>query len=83
VFLFSIRSKLPFYRASRPSWYVLGLTVTAFALTILLPYTVIGQTVFHFTPPMAAHMGIILGLVGAYFLCSELVKNVYYRSNLG
>lgn len=83
MFLFSIRSKLPFYRASRPSWYVLGLTAAAFALTIFLPYTSIGQTVFHFMPPTAAHLGTILGLVGAYFLCSELVKNIYYRSNLG
>ncbi len=83
VFLFSIRSKLPFYRASRPSWYILGLTVTAFALTVILPYTAIGQTIFHFTSPTPAHLGIILGLVGAYFLCSELVKNIYYRSNLG
>lgn len=82
MFLFSIRSKRPFYRASRPSWPVLGLTGTAFALTVLLPYTSIGQSVFHFTPPTVPHLALILGLVGAYFLCSELVKLLYYRNRL-
>jgi Mg2+-importing ATPase len=80
VFLFSIRSKLPFYTASRPSFYVLGLTAFASALTILLPYTIFGQTVFHFTPPTAMQLGIILGLVGAFFVCAEIVKVIYYRS---
>jgi len=80
VFLFSIRSKLPFFKASRPSWYVLVLTAVASAATIILPYTEFGQTVFRFTPPSAMHLGIILCLVGAFFVCAELVKNLYYRS---
>jgi Mg2+-importing ATPase len=80
VFLFSVRSKLPFYRASRPSWYVLALTGLAAAATLVLPYTTFGQTLFRFTPPTAMHLGIILALVGAFFVCAELVKNFYYRS---
>jgi Mg2+-importing ATPase len=80
AFLFSIRTKLPFYKASRPSLYVLGLTALASTLTIVLPYTIFGQTVFHFTPPTAVQLGIIFGLVGAFFVCAELVKNFYYRS---
>jgi len=80
VFLFSIRSKLPFYKAGRPSWYVLVLTALAGAATLVLPYTTFGQAVFHFTPPSAMHLAIILSLVGAFFVCAELVKNFYYRS---
>jgi Mg2+-importing ATPase len=80
VFLFSIRTKLPFYKASRPSSVVLALTGLASAATIVLPYTIFGQTAFHFTPPTAVQLGIILGLVGAFFVCAELVKNFYYRS---
>jgi Mg2+-importing ATPase len=79
VFLFSIRTRLPFFRGSRPSRYVLGLTGVAAAVTILLPYTSFGQTVFHFTPPTAASLGIILGLVAAFFVCAELVKLSYYH----
>jgi Mg2+-importing ATPase len=79
VFLFSIRTKLPFYKAGRPSPFVLALTGLASAVTIVLPYTFFGQTAFHFTPPTAMQLGIILGLVGAFFVCAELVKNFYYR----
>jgi len=80
VFLFSIRTRLPFYMATRPSSYVLGLTALAGAVTILLPYTSLGQSLFHFVPPTAMHLGIILGLVVAFFVVAELVKLLYYRS---
>jgi P-type Mg2+ transporter len=79
VFLFSIRTKLPFYKASRPSSVVLGLTGFAAALAVVLPYTLFGQVAFHFIPPTAGQLGIILGLVGAFFTCVELVKIFYYR----
>ena len=79
VFLFSIRTRLPFYKASRPSWYVMVLTAVAAAVTILLPYTSFGQTVFSFTPPSLVSLAIILGLVGAFFVCVELVSLAYYR----
>jgi Mg2+-importing ATPase len=80
VFLFSIRTKLPFYKATRPSWYVLALTIIAAAATLVLPYTPFGQALFHFTPPTAMHLFIILALVGAFFVVAELVKILYYRS---
>ena len=79
VFLFCIRTRLPFFRASRPSGYVLALTGVAAAVTILLLFTVFGQTVFHFIPPTATALGIILGLVVAFFVCAEVVKLSYYR----
>ena len=79
VFLFCIRTRLPFYKASRPSGYVIGLTLAAAALTILIPYTSFGQTLFSFVPPTLPALGIILGLVVAFFICAELVKLAYYR----
>jgi Mg2+-importing ATPase len=79
VFLFSIRTRLPFYKASRPSSYVMALTAVAAAATILLPYTSFGQDVFSFTPPSLPSLGIILGLVAAFFVTAELVKIFYYR----
>lgn len=79
VFLYSIRTKLPFYKAIRPSWMVLALTGFAGAVAIVLPYTSLGQTGFHFIPPTTVDLGIILSLVGAFFVCAELVKNFYYR----
>ena len=79
VFLFSIRTKLPVYKASRPSWIVIALTGLAGAAAIALPYTIFGQEAFHFVPPTVAQLGIILGLVAAFFVCAELVKDFYYR----
>ncbi len=79
IFLFSIRTKLPFYKATRPSGYVLLLTLVAALATVLLPYTFIGEALFHFYPPSVEHLGIIFGLVAAFFVCSELVKHMYYR----
>jgi Mg2+-importing ATPase len=79
VFLFSVRTRLPFYQASRPSTVVLALTGLAAAATIVLPFTVFGQAAFHFIPPTTTDLAIILGLVGAFFVCAELVKDFYYR----
>jgi magnesium-transporting ATPase (P-type) len=79
AFLFSVRTRLPFYKASRPSTVVLALTGFAGAMAIVLPYTFFGQTAFHFVPPTAMQLGVIFGLVGAFFVCAELVKNFYYR----
>jgi P-type Mg2+ transporter len=79
VFLFSIRTRLPFYRASRPSGIVLALTGLAGAVAIALPYTSFGQAAFHFIPPTTMELGIILGLAGSFFLCVELVKDLYYH----
>jgi Mg2+-importing ATPase len=83
AFLFSIRTRLPFYKASRPSTIVLVLTGCAAAMAIVLPYTFFGQTAFHFIPPTTVQLGIIFGLVGAFFVCAELVKNFYYRFTNG
>jgi len=55
------------------------LTAVAAAATILLPYTSFGQAVFSFTPPSLPSLGIILGLVAAFFVTAELVKIFYYR----
>jgi Mg2+-importing ATPase len=79
VFLFSIRTRLPFYKAVRPSWVVLALTGLAAAVAIVLPYTFFGQIAFHFIPPTAIQLATIFGLVGAFFVCVELVKIFYYR----
>ena len=55
------------------------LTGFAGAMAIVLPYTFFGQTAFHFVPPTAMQLAVIFGLVGAFFVCAELVKNFYYR----
>lgn len=79
VFLFSIRTRLPFFKGTRPSRYVLLISVVAAMSTVLLPYTIIGKDFFHFYPPSTLHLCIIFSMVFVFFGCSELVKYMYYK----
>lgn len=80
VFLFSIRGKGFFLKAKPPSAVLSGLTILAFLATVILPYSSIGQTVFSFLRPSVYHITLILSIVAVYFICTEIVKLLYYRS---
>lgn len=80
AFIFSIRTKKAFYKAKRPSGYLLWLSVLAIIATVIIPYTRFGQNVFGFTPPSFAHLSLIFAIVIVYFFISEAVKLIYYRS---
>jgi Mg2+-importing ATPase len=79
VFLFSIRTRLPILRATRPPLFIVLLTTSAFVSTIVVPYVPVLARIFHFTPPTFAHMILILGVVVVYFFSTESVKLLYYR----
>ncbi len=81
VFTFSVRTKLLFYKGVRPSWIVLGLSVIASVVTVIIPFTLIGQTVFKFIAPQPIHLALIFSLVILYFTCTEIVKHYFYRFN--
>ena len=79
VFLFSVRSRLPFWKASRPSNAILILSILTLGIVIALPYSGIGKQLFSFQPLPFNYVLIILALVGAYFAASESMKLLYYR----
>lgn len=81
--LFSIRTHLPMFRSGAPSRIVFVLTGIAAILTIALPFTPIGQSVFRFVPPTPADGAIIAGLLGGYLVCTEMFKLMYYRRTNG
>jgi len=83
IFLFSIRTKKPVFKAQRPSKLVVGLTLGAVLLTILTPLTTWGQKIFQFIKPSWSHLGIIIILTIVYFIFSEVVKFFYYRNKKG
>jgi Mg2+-importing ATPase len=82
VFLFSIRSKGFFLKSKAPSGILFGLTSAAFLTTIIIPFTTFGQKVFGFIKPSVYHLTLILSIVIVYFVCSEIVKLLYYK-NIG
>lgn len=79
VFVFSIRSILPFYKASRPAISIVVLTGVAAIAGLALPFMTIGQQVFRFVPPTSMHIVSILFVVVVYFISTEVVKSVYRR----
>ncbi len=79
VFPFSLRTKIAFFKAKRPSGILICLSIIVGILTIIIPFTEIGQTVFKFTPPATRHLIWIISLVIIYFALTEIVKLFYYR----
>lgn len=80
VFLFSIRTRGFFVRASRPSLLLTALSVLAGIATVAIPFTSFGREVFHFIPPSGTHLAWIIGLLLFYLAITEAVKLFYYRS---
>ncbi len=79
VFLFSIRTKKFAFTAVRPANLVLWLSGLAFIITLVLPYSSWGHSIFHFTSPPLTHLVTILTLTAVYFLTSEITKLSFYR----
>lgn len=77
--IYSIRTKFAFFRARRPSRTLVLLTILAALITVIIPYSGLGQQVFGFIRPSANHMIIILVVVVTYFVISEMVKLLYYK----
>ncbi len=80
ILLYSIRTRKIFYKATKlPSYPLMILTTLAIIITLILPYTNVGQTVFHFQPPTFDHLMIIFAIIITYFITTESVKLLYYR----
>ncbi len=78
-FFYSIRTRLPFYKASFPSPYVLSLSIMVAATALMLPFTAFGQAFLHFTPPTKQHLLLISVIVVGYFVITDCTKIVFYR----
>ena len=78
--IFSVRTRGFFWKAVAPSSTLLAFSVVAATVGILIPFLPVGRTVFHFVPPSAATVALILAIVVAYFVVTETAKFVYeYR----
>ncbi|MEP7162819.1 MAG: HAD-IC family P-type ATPase [Candidatus Moraniibacteriota bacterium] len=77
VLIFSLRTKLPFFRATRPAWPLFSLSLVALGLVFLLPYTLLGQDLFRFLKPTGSLLLTVLVLAVAYFFATEMMKRFY------
>lgn len=78
VFIFLFRTHMPFFKASRPSKLLLGLSFFVIATAIILPFTHIGHKVFLFSSPQAEHFPWLIGVVVFNLILAEGVKLLYY-----
>ncbi len=83
VFIYSIRTRRPFFRGAKPAGVLVGLTVMAGLVTVVMPFTLLGREVFSFVAPEVKHLGVVAILVVGYFGVTEIVKQFYYRNGKG
>ena len=80
VLIYSIRTRGWCFKVKNlPSKTIVILTLVAAILTVLIPYTGIGSSIFKFIVPSADKLLLILGIVFGYLVSTELVKKLYYR----
>jgi Mg2+-importing ATPase len=72
-----IRSRKPFFK-SRPSKYLFMATLLVVIVTVILPFTLVGE-IFGFTRlPMSFF--VLIGIITmAYIITAEIAKTVFYK----
>ncbi len=79
LLIVSIRSLLPIEKAGWPAPIVVILSVTAFIITLALPFIPWTATFFEFARPSLTHLGLIVSIAVLYLIVTELVKRPLAR----
>jgi len=77
IIVLVIRSRKPFFR-SRPGKYLLITTLSIAVITLILPFTPIGN-VFGFSPLSLSTYLLLLLIVAVYIVAAEITKTIFYR----
>lgn len=76
--IFVIRTKrTPFYK-SKPSKLLLLSSMGIVGFALVMPFTPIGE-LFHFVTPPLTFIAVLAGIIGAYLLLAETVKEWFYK----
>jgi Mg2+-importing ATPase len=79
VLIFALRTNRFVLRARPPAYLLTSLAVVTVIITIALPFTSFGQSVFHFVSPGSGALVAIFLIVAAYFMTTEAAKLAYQR----
>ncbi len=79
VLIFSLRTTLPFWKAQRPSLILIALCLIAAFIVVALPFSSLGQSIFHFAAPTTHNLAIIFAVIIGYFVVTEIIKLLYYK----
>lgn len=77
ILIFSLRTKLFFLSARRPSWVLIGLSLLALVVAFGIVGTRIGREVLHFSSESGSIFLVVMALSGLYFVATEGVKHYY------
>jgi Mg2+-importing ATPase len=77
IIVLVIRSRKPFFR-SKPGKYLLIATLSIAVLTLVLPFTPLGN-VFGFSPLRLTTYMLLLLIVIVYIFAAEITKTIFYR----
>jgi Mg2+-importing ATPase len=76
--IFVIRTRrTPFYK-SKPSKLLLLSSLSIVGFALILPFTPLGE-LFHFVKPPFTFFLVLVGLIGAYLVLTEIVKKWFYK----
>jgi Mg2+-importing ATPase len=76
--IFAIRTRhSPFWK-SKPGKLLIVSSISIVAFALVLPYTFLGDRYFSFVQPPLGFFPVLAGLVVAYLLLAEVVKNWFY-----
>lgn len=78
IFILSIRSRLPFWRAKAPSIPLGILLVATTIMTILAPFSFLAK-IFSFIQPSLTQIGTVILVVLSYFVITEIAKITYFK----
>ncbi len=79
LFLFTIRTTLPIWKAKLPSKPLIFLTIATIAATLILPFTSLGAKLFGFIRPSFIGLAGVFLIVFVYLVCNELAKFFIFR----
>lgn len=79
VLIYSVRTRGFFLKAKAPSVVLGSLSILAILATVLVPFTRLGDGIFHFVRPTSTHLIIIFSVVACYFTITETIKLIYYK----
>lgn len=78
IIVYAIRTKLAFYK-SRPSKWLVGVSLVTILATLIIPYTLFGADFFQFQKMPINIVIFIFAILITYFIVVELMKRKFYK----
>lgn len=78
LLVFSLRTRLPFFKAAPPSLLLVAATLAAASLSVAFIYYPPLAALFQFVPPTAGILLLIASMLAAYFATAEIGKVYFY-----